>query len=145
MRLNQTTPISSILRYCKRLQCCRFQFIPYNSQCSGENEGQYSLVAPPPHLPSSKKNNNKNKFLDLPLDLCGYPQKSNRTGCERVERVKEKSEIGKGSTVVWGLDKAGNEINSPCHWQIQLQTVFTFLSSNSFSYSRSNRISPCQW
>lgn len=40
----------------------------------------------PPSPP--KKNTNKNKFLDLPLDLRGYPQKSNRTGSERVEDSK---------------------------------------------------------
>lgn len=35
---------------------------------------------------------------------------------KELKRVKEKSEIGKGSTLVWGLDEVENEINSPCHW-----------------------------
>ena len=100
---------------------------------------------PHPTSPPPKKIITKISSLIYPWTYVDTLKKAIGLAVKELKRVKEKSEIGKGSTVVWGLDKAGNEINSPCHWQIQLQTVFTFLSSNSFSYSRSNRISPCQW
>ena len=48
-----------------------------------------------PHSP--QKNNNKNKFLDLPLDTF---KKAIGLAVKELKRVKEKSEIGKGSTVV---------------------------------------------
>ena len=99
------------------------------------------LTSPPPQ---PKKIVTKINSLICPWTYVDILKKAVGLALKELKRVKKKSEIGNGSTVVWGLDEVENEINSPCHWQIQRQTVFTFLSSNSFSYSRSNRISPCQ-